>query len=181
MTENVTDNRSHLMTPSELLADAFDRIREEVHGVVADLSPGALTTRPAPSANTIAWLLWHLTRVQDDHVAELAGTEQCWTAEGWCERFDLPFDRKETGYDQDSETAANVRVDSADKLVGYHDAVHARTLAFLQTTSDADLEAIVDDRWDPPVTLGARLISVIADDLQHVGQAAYARGILHRM
>lgn len=168
------------MTPRELLADAFDRIRDEVHVVGTDLSPGALTTRPAPGANTIAWLLWHLTRVQDDHVADVAGTEQAWIADGWCERFDLPFDRKETGYDQDSEAAADVRVDSADLLVGYHDAVHARTLAFLETTSDPDLDAIVDDRWDPPVTLGARLISIVADDLQHVGQAAYARGILHR-
>ena len=118
--------------------------------------------------------------LQDDHVADVAGTEQCWIADGWCERFDLPSDRNETGYDQDLEAAAHVRVNSADLLIGYHDAVHVRTLAFLATTSDADLDAIVDDRWDPPVTLGARLISIVADDLQHVGQAADARGILHR-
>jgi hypothetical protein len=75
---------------------------------------------------------------------------------------------------------AAVQVDSADLLTGYYDAVHERTVAYLTTLSDADLDRIVDERWDPPVTLGVRLVSVISDDLQHAGQAAYARGLIER-
>ena len=46
--------------------------------------------------------------------------------------------------------------------------------------TDADLPRVVDERWDPPVTLGVRLVSVISDCLQHAGQAAFVRGILLR-
>ena len=53
-------------------------------------------------------------------------------------------------------------------------------MAYLATLDDDDLDRVVDTRWDPPVTVGVRLVSVIADDLQHVGQAAYVRGLLHR-
>ena len=56
--------------------------------------------------------------------------------------------------------------------------MHARTVAHLAGLSEADLDRVVDERWDPPVTLGVRLVSVISDDLQHAGQAAYLRGLV---
>jgi uncharacterized damage-inducible protein DinB len=150
-----------------------------VHDAVAGLTVEQLAERIAPEANTIAWLVWHLTRVQDDHVAEVAGTEQVWTSQGWFERFGLPFSPRATGYGQTPEEVAQVRV-GADLLTGYYNAVAERTLEFVRGLTDADLDRVVDDRWDPPVTLGVRLVSVIGDDEQHVGQAAYVRGILLR-
>lgn len=166
------------MKTAELLADAFGRIRDVVHQSAGGLTAEQLAFRPGPDANSIGWLLWHLTRVQDDHVSEVAGTEQAWTADGWAERFALPFGDEATGWGQSSEEAGAVRVPSADLLTGYHDEVHARTLAFLATVTDAGLDTIVDERWDPPVSLGVRLVSVISDDLQHAGQAAYLRGLV---
>ena len=166
------------MKTAELLADAFGRISDVVHHSAAGLTADQLAFRPGPDANSIGWLLWHLTRVQDDHVSEVAGTEQVWTADGWAERFALPFGDEATGWGQSSEEVGAVRVASADLLTGYHDAVHARTLAFLATVTDAGLDTIVDERWDPPVSLGVRLVSVISDDLQHAGQAAYLRGLV---
>ncbi len=166
------------MRTAELLADAFARIREVVHQVSEGLSAEQLAYRPGPDANSIGWLIWHLTRVQDDHVSEVAGAEQAWTSAGWADRFALPFGREATGWGQSSAEVGAVQVASPDLLTGYHDAVHAQTLAFLATVTDASLDAIVDERWDPPVSLGVRLVSVICDDLQHVGQAAYLRGIL---
>ncbi|NUP27680.1 MAG: DUF664 domain-containing protein [Nocardia sp.] len=167
------------MNSAEILTDAFDRIREEVHDAVDGLDEAALTTRPAPAANTIAWLVWHLTRVQDEHLAELEATESLWTGRGWYERFDLPIDRNATGY---GDTPAEVALISApaELLTGYHDAVHARTVRFVGALNDRALDAIVDTNWDPPVTMGVRLVSVLADDLQHAGQAAFVRGILSR-
>lgn len=166
------------MTTAELLADALGRIREVVHQVADGLTAEQLAYRPQPSANSIAWLLWHLTRVQDDHVADVAGTEQAWTADGWARRFDLPFDDAAHGYGQGADEVAAVRVQSPDLLTGYYDAVCERSLRFVRTVTDADLDRIVDERWDPPVTLGVRLVSVLADDLQHAGQAAYLRGLI---
>jgi len=168
------------MTSADLLADALSRIREIVHEVAAGLTAEQLAYRPDADANSIGWLLWHLTRVEDDHIADVAGTEQAWTARGWSARFALPFADAETGWSQDSAAVGQVRVASPDLLTGYHDDVHAASVAFVATVTDADLDRVVDERWDPPVTLGVRLVSVLTDGLQHAGQAAYLRGLALR-
>ena len=168
------------MTSAELLADAFGRIQETVHEVVRGLTPEELAFRIDSEANSIAWLVWHLTRIQDDHVAGAALAEQVWTSGGWVERFALPFGRGAHGYGHSSADVAAVRVDSAELLTGYYDAVHEQTIRFVEGLTDADLPRIVDEGWDPPVTLGVRLVSVISDDLQHAGQAAFIRGIIER-
>ena len=160
-----------------VLIDAYGRIKEEVHAAVDGLSPEDLHARPAPGANSIAWLVWHLTRIQDDHVADASGLDQVWGSQGWEKRFGLGLPRHDTGYGHSAAQVGKVRVDSADLLTGYYDAVHEQTLGALRTLAAKDLERIVDERWDPPVTLGARLVSVLSDDLQHVGQAAYLRGL----
>ncbi len=167
------------MTSSDLLADAFERIRDGVYPAVNGLTPHELAFRPDAESNSIAWLVWHLTRIQDDHVAELDDGRQRWTAQGWVDRFALPLDPGDTGYGHDPETVALVTAD-ASLLLDYYEDVHRRTLQFVASLSESDLEAVVDNRWDPPVTMRSRLVSVVADDLQHVGQAAYVRGILQR-
>ena len=168
------------MTSAELLADAFGRIRGVVHRAVDGLTAEELALRVDPGANSIAWLVWHLTRIQDDHVAGVAQAEQVWTSRGWVERFGLPFDPGDTGYGHQADEVAAVRVDSGELLVGYHDAVHEQTTRYVEGLGEADLARVVDRSWDPPVTLGVRLVSVIADDLQHAGQATFVRGILQR-
>ncbi|MGN6694871.1 MAG: mycothiol transferase [Aquihabitans sp.] len=171
------------MTPSgpalsarELLVDSFRRIRD-LFDAVADDAPEVLAFRPAPEANTIAWLAWHLTRVQDTHVADLAGTEPVWSTAGWVDRFDLDLGRGATGYGATPDEVAALDDAPADLLVGYHADVHAATIAYIDSVDAAELARIVDTDWDPPVTASARLVSVIGDCLQHLGQAAYIRGL----
>ena len=166
------------MTSAELLTDAFGRVRETVHEAVEGLSAGQLTARLDEDANSIAWLCWHLARVQDDHVADAFGVEQVWPE--WAARFGLPFGPGATGYGHGSRQVAQVLVPAGDLLTGSHDAVHAQTIGLVAGVTDADLSRIVDERWNPPVTLGVRLVSVISDCLQHAGQAAFIRGILLR-
>ena len=167
------------MTVADLLHDLFDRVATDVHGAVEGLDPDALTYRVDATANSIAWLVWHLTRVQDDHVAEVAGTEQVWTAHGWAERFGLPFDaaRHRLRPRQRRGRRGPRRRRAA---AGYHDAVTPRTRRYVDGLTDADLDRVVDERWDPPVTLGVRLVSVVDDDMQHAGQAALVRGVVER-
>jgi len=165
------------MKTSELLIDAHSRIQEVVHDVVQGLDDKSLATRPGETANSIAWLVWHLTRVQDDHLADAGGYEQVHTAGGWHERLGLPLEPADTGYAHTSEQVALVQL-SAEQLLGYYDAVHARTVEFLESVTDEGLDRIVDRRWNPPVTLGVRLVSVINDCDQHAGQAAYVKGLL---
>lgn len=160
------------------LVDAYTRIRQLVHRAVEGLDADALAYRPGPDANPIGWLVWHLTRVQDHHVSELAGVEQAWTGGGWAQRFGMPADPSDIGYGHTSEQVAAVPAHDPELLAQYHDAVFERTLAFLAGVEGDDLDRIVDRRWDPPVTMGVRLVSVIGDDYQHVGQAHYLRGLL---
>jgi len=145
-----------------VLSDAFGRVRDAVQDCLEGASREQLTYRPTPTANSPAWLIWHLTRVQDDHVAAAFDQKQIWTQHGWAQQFALPFDDEATGYGQSS---------------GYHEAVHAATIGYLTTVAHGELDRIVDRNWTPPVTLGVRLVSVIDDDLQHVGQAAYVLGL----
>jgi Protein of unknown function (DUF664) len=166
------------MTSAELLTDAFGRIAETVHEAVEGLTASQLATRLDQDANSIAWLCWHLARVQDDHVAGAFGVPQVWTEYG--KRFELPFAPSDIGYGQSSQQVSQVRVASADVLTGYYDAVHEQTIALVSGITDADLPRVVDENWDPPVTLSVRLVSVISDCLQHAGQAAFIRGILLR-
>ena len=165
------------MTSAELLTDAFGRVLESVHEAVDGLSAAQLAARLDQDANSIAWLCWHLARVQDDHLADAFGAEQVWP--GVMDQFALPFGPGATGYGDSPAQVALVRV-SADLLTGYQDAVHEQTVALVSGITDADLSRVVDERWNPPVTLGVRLISVISDGLQHAGQAAFIRGVLLR-
>ncbi len=166
------------MRTRDLLTHAYSQIGGTLHAAVEGLSPDQLAQRVGPDANPVGWLAWHLLRVQDDHLAEVAGTDQVWTAQGFAGRFGLPVDDAATGYGMSAEEVASVRVPSADLLLEYADAVAARSAEYLGGLSDDDLDRVVDERWDPPVTLGVRLVSVLSDDLQHVGQAAYVRGLL---
>jgi uncharacterized damage-inducible protein DinB len=166
------------MEVGDVFADAFGRVQEEVHAVLEGLSQEDLDARPGPEANSIGWLVWHIARVQDDHVADVAGREQTWTADGWHDRFGLPLTPADIGYGHTSEQAAQLNGIAAADLAAYYDAVHAATLEYVRTVSAADLDRIVDTRWDPHVTLGVRLVSVVNDNQQHTGQAVYVRGLL---
>jgi hypothetical protein len=166
------------MNTAEVLVDAFGRVRDGVHAAVDGLAPEPLGRRLEGRANSIAWLIWHLTRIQDDHLAGAAGTEQVWTAEGWHGRFGLPFPPEVTGYGHRAAEVDEVQVESGALLTGYYDAVHDRTISSVQGLVDADLDRIVDRFWDPPVTLGVRLVSVVNDNMEHVGQAAFVRGLI---
>ncbi|TMM13007.1 MAG: DUF664 domain-containing protein [Actinobacteria bacterium] len=168
------------MTSAELLLDTFERVRGAVHRAIRGLTSEQLMFRVDGTANSIAWLVWHLTRIQDDHIAGAADLQQVWMSEEWYERFRLPFDPSDTGYGHGSDEVAAVRVESGDLLAGYYDAVHGQTRGYVESLTDDDLDRIVDDSWDPPVSLGVRLVSVADDDLEHAGQAAFVRGVGER-
>lgn len=165
------------MEVEELLVELAGRLPELVRGAVEGLDEAELTWAPADGANTIAWLIWHIARVEDHQLSEVAGAEQAYVAGGWPARFGRGADEQDLGYGHTAEDVASVR-GTAEDLLAHHDAVNQRTLAYLGSLTASDLDRIVDDRWDPPVTLGVRLVSVLDDCVQHAGQAAYLRGLL---
>lgn len=166
------------MDVGALLAEVYGRFDELAHRAVDGASVEELTNPPGTNANTIAWLVWHAARVLDDHVADVMGTEQLWAEGIWPSRFGLTPDTSNTGYGHTPEQVRTVRPAAPDDLTGYLGEVATHTLTWLRALGPADLDRVVDTRWDPPVTLGVRLVSVADDCLQHLGQAAYARGLL---
>jgi Protein of unknown function (DUF664) len=160
----------------ELLRDAFTRLIEHVDELTGDLSDEVSNYRPTPTANSIAWLIWHSARVQDIQLADIAGVEQVWTRDGWVDRFGLDLPRNDTGYGHSPQDVAKVRA-SAQLLSGYYHAVHEFSLEYVTRITAAELSRVVDTNWDPPVTASARLVSIVDDCAQHLGQAAYLRGI----
>ena len=164
------------MRANELLLDAFGRIHETVTAALDGVDADALARRPAGSGNSMAWLIWHLSRVEDAQLASAAGLEQVWTSRGFVARFGLPLPERDTGYGHTRSQVDAVRA-APDLLLAYYDTVHRQTAGFLESLADDDLDRVVDTRWNPPVTLGVRLVSTLADCLQHVGQAAYVKGL----
>ncbi|MDQ0820801.1 hypothetical protein QFZ79_003174 [Arthrobacter sp. V4I6] len=164
------------MKANEVLLDAFGRIRETVAATLEGVDDESLVRRPAGTGNSIAWLIWHLGRVEDAQVAAAGGLEQVWISQGFAGRFELPLPERDTGYGHSTGQVDAVQA-APELLLEYYDAVHRQTVELLETLGDDDFDRIVDTRWDPPVTLGVRLVSTIADCLQHVGQAAYAKGL----
>lgn len=166
------------MQSADLLADAFERIRVGIQRVTDGLDQPALFYRPGPTANSIAWLVWHTSRVQDDHVSEIAGVAQAYIAEGFADALGLPADPADTGYGHTSDQVAAVRPDDPSILVAYHDVVTRRSLDYLASIDTEELDRIIDESYDPPVSVGVRLVSVINDNMQHVGQAKYVKGLI---
>lgn len=161
----------------ELLRDAFTRLIEHVDDLTDGLTEEVSSYRPTPQANSIAWLIWHSARCQDLQLCDIAGTEQVWTRDGWKDRFGLDLPANDIGYGHTPDDVAKVHA-PADLLAGYYLAVHKDTLAYIAGVTAEELRRIVDTRWEPPVTASARLVSIIDDCAQHLGQAAYLRGII---
>jgi hypothetical protein len=162
---------------TEILLDAFGRVNDAVQRVMDGSDQAMLAFRPEPGTNSIAWLVWHLTRVQDTHVARFALREQRWIEEGWHERFGLRFQPADRGIGHTAEDVALLGAVPGELLLGYFDAVHKTTISLLD---ELNFSEIIDTSYNPPVSVGVRLVSVISDNIQHAGQALFVRGIYER-
>ena len=168
------------MDTSDIFIDAFGRIRGTVRRAAAGLDAAGLAYRPDADANSIAWLVWHLTRIQDDHVAPIAERVQVWHDGPWAEQLEFTGDLHDTGFGHTSDQVAALRPDSPEPLLAYHDAVADRSIEYATTITPDELDRIIDRSYDPPVTVGVRLVSVLNDCIQHAGQAGFVRGMYER-
>ena len=169
------------MKTRDVLTEAFGRVKQWVHGALADMPADAINYQPDQGSNSIGWLVWHLARVQDDHIAHLAGKGQAYSADGWALRLGLAADDGDLGYGHTPQQVAAVRFEASDDLLAYYDAVHDRTQQYLDAITPDELDRVVDTNWDPPVTAGVRLVSILDDCMNHTGQAHYVKGLWKRL
>ena len=163
---------------NDMLADGYGRIVEVLERALKGLTEDDLNWQPHPDANSISWLTWHLTRVQDDHIASLMGEEQLWTKDGWHAKFQRPADSNDIGFGHTPEQVSAFKFPDTQTLLDYHRAVLERSKRYIAGLSGADLDrALNEPRFQPPPTVGVRLISIMDDSMLHAGQAAYVRGL----
>lgn len=167
---------------ASILHDLIGRVRDEGSSVVHGLSQADATYQPAPGTNTICWLLWHSGRIADSQIHDALGGDQLWAR--WADRLRLPLSTDRlgagaTGYGQSPEDVVYV-VAPVDKLFGYLSEVCDDMDRLVDGLGEADLDRVIDRSWNPPVTVAVRIVSILADCLQHIGQAAFLRGIAER-
>lgn len=165
------------MDALDILRDAATRPIDSLRSIADRITPANLNRHPAGHDNSIAWLLWHTGRELDVQLAHLTGDDEVWRAQGFRDRSGLGASGDPVGYGHSPEEARAIAVDDAAVLIDYVAACTDALLAYLDTLSEADLDDVVDRHWDPPVTRGVRLVSVIDDAAQHIAQAAYVVGM----
>lgn len=161
---------------TEALADLARRPLDAAEALRPKLVPELLNAHPHHD-NSIAWLLWHAAREIDAQIADLSGGEPVWTAQGFAGRFDFDRPASSIGYGDGPDEARGVVCDDADLLIEHLRAAVDAQLAYLAGLDDTALDEVIDESWDPPVTRASRLVSVSADAVAHVGQAAYVAGL----
>ncbi|MDO5094723.1 MAG: DUF664 domain-containing protein [Propionibacteriaceae bacterium] len=161
-----------------VLTDAATRCPEVADAVLAGISDEALHAMPGGRGNSIAWLVWHAARQMDYQLAELSAAPQEWETGEWGARLGIDCDATAIGFGDSLDDVAGLRVKDPGVLRDYLGAVVAALATYLGGLSAAQLDEVVDTRWEPPVLRGVRLISMIDDAVAHLGQAAYARGLV---
>jgi hypothetical protein len=164
------------MNGIDILIDSAGRPAQEARAALSDIGPQMLNAHPGGHPNSIAWLLWHSGRETDAQLADLSGSQQVWHRDDVATRTGLADLGEAAGYGFTAEQARAVTARDVGVLLEYLDAVTEALIAYLRTLTEADLDQVIDENWDPPVTRGVRLVSIIDDAAQHVGQAAYVAG-----
>src|SRR5699024_1481813 len=167
------------MDAIKVLQDLVARPSQALDNFWDDLDPSRLNNHPGGHPNSIAWLIWHTARETDAQIAPLADQEQVWTADGFDARFGLTDVHRgtgEVGLGQSAEQARAVTVEATPEgkrlLREYLDPVYAMATRWIATLNETELDRVIDDQFDPRVTLGIRVISVLDDVTQHIEQTA---------
>ena len=168
------------MQTLDLVRESLSRVHALIPAVLDGLTGEDLLWRADPEANSIGWLVWHLTRIEDDHLAALGHIEQAWTADGWYQRFGLPYVKTVHGFRMTPTEVGMFNTRDARLLSGYAAAVWLQVQSVLDSLTDDDVDRVIDQRYTPPVTIGIRLASVMVETAQHIGQAGYVRGLRER-
>lgn len=164
------------MDANEILTDAASRPMHILGQIRERVTSEVLNLHPAGHDNSVAWLLWHSGREIDVQLRALAGVEEVWTADGFRDRLGLGDLGDGVGYGHTPEQARAVVIADSETLLDYLTETLKALVGYISALSPADLDDIVDERWDPPVNRGVRLISIIDDAVQHIAQAAYVLG-----
>lgn len=171
------------MAAGDVSNAAFDRAGSVLKRALTGISADQIRQQPAgPESNPIGWLSWHLTRVHDRTFSTLLGKPELWSSDGWAERFKLSAETGTGGRNTLDEVRAFDPI-SPDNLLAYWEAVRdQRSRPFLEGLADSDLDTPTPGEpvMPPNETIKIAIARVTSDAIQHIGQIAYARGLVDR-
>jgi len=164
----------------QLLVSIHQHLLDLFEEVLEGLTMDDLHKRPAPDANTIGWLLWHTTRSLDRTVGDVINGEQLWIKDKWYIKFGRSTDSNDTGWHHTFEEVGNFRIPDIQSLRDYFNAVIQMSIKYLENLSEEGLDQLFDNSLHPGTMIPVyqRIEGNIAEHFQHVGQAAYVRGLL---
>ena len=163
----------------QLIIGTYQRMSRELEEVLKGLTTEDLHQRPAPGANPIGWLCWHATRSMDRTLGDVIKGEQLWIKDGWHKKFNRAPDPNDTGYGHTDAQVDALRIPDVQTLLAYRRAVMAVTLKYLENLTEKELDRECEYSVEPGAKRAASLrIIANINDLQHVGQAAYVRGLI---
>ena len=163
------------MTLNEFITDALEKENGFLLDALDGLTSDELAWQPAPDANSIGWILWHMVRVEDMWIHFFAQFQtELWETEGWHEKFGLPT--RDNGFGHTAEQVNNFPSIDLAQFLEYRASVRASTLVYLNTLSPDDMETVPRERR-PEMSLGAMFRQIIGEMYQHVGHIAYLRGL----
>jgi len=146
-----------------------------IHQSTDGLTDEQLYYRPSSDTNSIAWLIWHLSRWRDKISAAVVGEPQVWASEGWAQRFDIDPDR--TGLGDTLEQVAAFRVER-DLLLGYASAAHNAIVERVSRMTAEQFEKEIEYSPGSSRPAWRALVSVMGDSSEHTGQINYLRGMI---
>ena len=164
----------------QLIIDIFERILQELEAALDGLTIDDLNRQPLPDCNSIGWLTWHLTRAQDRAAAELLGEEQLWTKDNYYAKFNRTPEPNDTGFGQSLKDVATFTSPDSSTLLEYHRAVLEQSKRYITSKlTETELNREFDNPRIPTITnVRTWLMRVINDNMQHLGQVNYVRGML---
>ncbi len=146
-----------------------------IHQSTDGLTDEQLYYRPSSDTNSIAWLIWHLSRWRDKISAAVVGEPQVWASEGWAQRFDIDPDR--TGLGDTLEQVAAFSV-GRDLLLGYASAAHNAIVERVFRMTPEQFEKEIEYSPGSSRPAWRALVSVMGDSSEHTGQINYLRGMI---
>ena len=154
-----------------LLEAAYRSIKQATD----DLTDEQLYYQPTAETNSIAWLVWHLSRWRDAVSATISGEAQIWVSAGWAQRCGIPDER--TGLGDTPAQVTAFRVERA-VLFGYVEAAHQCTVGRVAALTPTQLEQSITSYTGEKRPAWRALAGVCGDSAQHTGQIAYLRGLM---
>ena len=154
--------------------DTLRQVQLRLLATCQGLTQDQVLWRPTPYANNIGFILWHLTRGEDNVISNLSSPEPTlWVSQGWHEKFNQPVEAPDPG---DRMGLQSLPIPGLDVLLGYSEAVHEKSQSFFSALPGERLDQ-APDPTRPQRTVAAALRHLITHKNNHHGQIDYIRGL----